>query len=69
MNSLLLMFKYIELAKVLREVVDRGQQLKSVLYNSKLVNQKRIPMAYSLLSLALNNLPALQDAQRAIAQK
>lgn len=54
---------------MLREVVEKGQQLKSILYNSNRITPKRIPMAYSLLSLALNNLPALQEAQRAIAEK
>ena len=28
------MFKYIKLAKILTEVVEQGQQLKNVLYNT-----------------------------------
>ena len=63
------MFKNIKLGKLLREVVEQGKQLKTVLYNSNQIKPSQIPMAYSLMSLVLNNLPAIQEAHGLIVAK
>ena len=49
------MMQYRNLAKMLKEVVEKRKQLKTVLYSSQ--NQtKNISAAYSLLSTVINNL-------------
>lgn len=56
-------FKYIALANILKEVIERGRQLKTCVYHSKRIKQSQIPMAYSLLSFAVNNYKAIKLAQ------
>lgn len=63
------MFRYIKLADLLKEVVERGRQLKSVIYENKQLKPAEIPSTYSLLSLVVNNIAQLKLAVEDIAQK
>jgi len=55
------MFKYIKLAKILSEVIDHGQQLKNVLYNTPSLKKNEIPSALAMLSLIINNYAQFHD--------
>lgn len=56
------MFMYIKHADMLKEIIERKRQLKSVIYNQKhnkskggLEHDPKISAVYSLLSLVTNN--------------
>lgn len=63
------MFKYINLSRILRQIVEEGAQLKNVLYHSTSLKKSDIPAAYSLLSLIVNNYKELEEAEENILQK
>lgn len=63
------MFKYLNYATMLKEIIEQGRQLKTVLYRSTKINKNAIPSAYSLLSLVLNNYSQLSACQERIAEK
>lgn len=63
------MFKYLNLSRLLRQIVEEGHQLKTVIYQSTSLKKTEIPASYSLLSLVLNNYNELDEAQERIASK
>ena len=63
------MFTYIKLASILRQIVENAQQLKQVIYSTTEIKKTQIPMAYSLLSLILNNFNTIKEAQQEITSK
>ena len=63
------MFKYQKLANILKQVVEQGKQLKSVLYNSRELKQNEVGASYSLLSLLLNNYGQFWESHERIADR
>jgi hypothetical protein len=55
------MFRYMKLVDHLKEVLQKGKQLKSVLYNSTSIKKTQVGAALSLLSLIVNNYDSLND--------
>lgn len=70
------MFKYIQLSEQLKQVIEKNKQLKSVIYNRKKNsrnsskdNSKALAVAYSNLSLVVNNVEIFEKALKTLNNK
>ena len=70
------MFKYIQLSEQLKQVIEKNKQLKSVIYNRKKNsrnsskdNSKALAVAYSNLSLVVNNVEIFEKVLKTLNNK
>lgn len=63
------MFKYLNFADLLKQIIEQGRQLKTVIYKSPKIKKTEIPSVYSLLSLIINNYSQLSAYQERISDK
>ena len=49
------MFRYMRLVDMLKEVINKGRQVKDVVYKDDRVKRTEVGACYSLLNLVINN--------------
>ena len=63
------MFRYMHLVDMLKQVVERGRQVKDVVYHQKKVKPSEVGAHYSLLNLIVNNFELFEKSCKIIEKK